>query len=75
LDGLDPENMICCIANNYSSGARDNLWIVRYLYIPLGSTRRLSPTGIPIFTFVAPLHDLTAVLSAWDWLAVLFIRV
>ena len=59
MDGLEPENMIRCIANNYSAGARDNLWIVRYLHIPLGGTRRLSATSIPIFTFVALWHNQT----------------
>jgi hypothetical protein len=48
-----------------------NLWIVRYLYIPLGDMQRLSATGIPIFTFVTLWHNLTPGLLAWGWLAAL----
>ena len=80
-DGLDPpENMIRCMANNYSAlgfwrawHRSYNLWIVRYLYIPLGGARRLAATSILIFTFVALWHDLSPRLLAWGWLAALFI--
>ena len=80
-DGLDPpENMIRCMANNYSAlgfwrawHRSYNLWIVRYLYIPLGGSRRLAATSILIFTFVALWHDLSPRLLAWGWLAALFI--
>ncbi|KAI9453325.1 MBOAT, membrane-bound O-acyltransferase family-domain-containing protein [Lactarius psammicola] len=80
-DGLDPpENMIRCMANNYSAlgfwrawHRSYNLWIVRYLYIPLGGTRRLAATSILVFTFVALWHDLSPRLLAWGWLAALFI--
>ncbi|KAH9955917.1 MBOAT, membrane-bound O-acyltransferase family-domain-containing protein [Russula dissimulans] len=80
-DGLDPpENMIRCMANNYSpfgfwrSWHRSfNLWIVRYLYIPLGGTHRLVATSVLVFTFVALWHDLSPRLLAWGWLAALFI--
>jgi hypothetical protein len=81
MDGLDPpENMVRCMANNYSplgfwrSWHRSlNLWIVRYLYIPLGGTHRLVATSVLIFTFVALWHDLSPRLLAWGWLVVLFI--
>jgi D-alanyl-lipoteichoic acid acyltransferase DltB (MBOAT superfamily) len=81
MDGMDPpENMVRCMANNYSplgfwrSWHRSyNLWIVRYLYIPLGGTHRLAATSILIFTFVALWHDLSPRLLAWGWLAALFI--
>ncbi|KAI0293499.1 MBOAT, membrane-bound O-acyltransferase family-domain-containing protein [Multifurca ochricompacta] len=80
-DGLDPpENMVRCMANNYSPlgfwrawHRSYNLWIVRYLYIPLGGTRRLAATSVLIFTFVALWHDLSPRLLAWGWLAALFI--
>ena len=75
-----PENMIRCMANNYSAlgfwrawHRSYNLWIVRYLYIPLGGARRLAATSILIFTFVALWHDLSPRLLAWGWLAALFI--
>ncbi|KAF8273494.1 MBOAT-domain-containing protein [Lactarius quietus] len=81
VDGLDaPENMIRCMANNYSAlgfwrawHRSYNLWIVRYLYIPLGGTQRLAATSVLIFTFVALWHDLSPRLLAWGWLAALFI--
>jgi D-alanyl-lipoteichoic acid acyltransferase DltB (MBOAT superfamily) len=81
MDGLDPpENMVRCMANNYSplgfwrSWHRSfNLWIVRYLYIPLGGAHRLIATSVLIFTFVALWHDLSPRLLAWGWLVVLFI--
>ena len=81
MDGVDPpENMVRCMANNYSplgfwrSWHRSfNLWIVRYLYIPLGGTHRLVATSVLIFTFVALWHDLSPRLLAWGWLVVLFI--
>jgi len=81
MDGMDPpENMVRCMANNYSplgfwrSWHRSyNLWIVRYLYVPLGGTHRLAATSILIFTFVALWHDLSPRLLAWGWLAALFI--
>ena len=81
VDGMDPpENMVRCMANNYSplgfwrSWHRSyNLWIVRYLYIPLGGTHRLAATSILIFTFVALWHDLSPRLLAWGWLAAIFI--
>ncbi|KAH9043958.1 MBOAT, membrane-bound O-acyltransferase family-domain-containing protein [Lactarius pseudohatsudake] len=81
VDGLDPpENMVRCMANNYSAlgfwrawHRSYNLWIVRYLYIPLGGTKRLAATSIVVFTFVALWHDLSTRLLAWGWLAALFI--
>ena len=68
------------MANNYSAlgfwrawHRSYNLWIVRYLYIPLGGARRLAATSVLIFTFVALWHDLSPRLLAWGWLAALFI--
>jgi hypothetical protein len=72
--------MVRCMANNYSplgfwrSWHRSyNLWIVRYLYVPLGGAHRLVATSVLIFTFVALWHDLSPRLLAWGWLAALFI--
>ena len=51
-----------------------NLWIVRYLYIPLGGARRLAATSIlMIFTFITLWHNLSPRLLAWGWVAALFI--
>jgi D-alanyl-lipoteichoic acid acyltransferase DltB (MBOAT superfamily) len=81
LDGVDPpENMVRCVANNYStlgfwrSWHRSyNLWIVRYIYIPLGGAKRMILATTMVFTFVALWHDLSFKLLAWGWLVSLFI--
>ncbi|WFC95807.1 glycerol transporter [Malassezia brasiliensis] len=81
LDGVDPpENMIRAMFNNYSamgfwrSWHRSyNLWIVRYIYIPVGGSRNLLPAVLLVFTFVALWHDLSFTLLAWAWLITLFI--
>lgn len=81
LDGVDaPENMVRCVANNYStlgfwrSWHRSyNLWIVRYIYIPLGGAKRMILATTMVFTFVALWHDLSFRLLAWGWLVSLFI--
>ncbi|KAF8442088.1 MBOAT, membrane-bound O-acyltransferase family-domain-containing protein [Boletus edulis BED1] len=79
--GIDPpENMVRCMINNYStlgfwrSWHRSyNLWIVRYIYIPLGGTKNMAMTTALIFTFVALWHDLSFHLLAWGWLVSAFI--
>ncbi|KAJ9125464.1 hypothetical protein QFC22_000425 [Naganishia vaughanmartiniae] len=80
-DGIDPpENMVRCMANNYStlgfwrSWHRSyNLWTVRYIYIPLGGSNNLIVATTLVFTFVALWHDLSFRLLAWGWLISLFI--
>ncbi|KAF5393368.1 hypothetical protein D9757_000507 [Collybiopsis confluens] len=80
-DGIDPpENMVRCMANNYStfgfwrSWHRSyNLWIIRYIYIPLGGMKNVFLNSVLVFTFVALWHDLTFKLLAWGWLVSLFI--
>lgn len=82
-DGVDPpENMIRCMANNYStlgfwrSWHRSyNLWIVRYIYIPVGGSKNTYgiPATLLVFTFVALWHDLSLKLLTWGWLITLFI--
>jgi len=80
-DGIDPpENMIRCVANNYStmgfwrSWHRSyNLWVVRYIYIPLGGSKNYVVTTTLVFSFVALWHDLSFKLLIWGWLVVLFI--
>jgi len=75
-----PENVIRCMANNYSvfgfwrSWHRSyNLWITRYIYIPVGGTNNRLLNTLLVFTFVALWHDLTFRLLAWGWLVSLFI--
>ncbi|KAI0766788.1 MBOAT-domain-containing protein [Irpex lacteus] len=81
LDGIDPpENMVRCMANNYSASGfwrswhrSYNLWIVRYIYIPLGGTTNNIVNTVLVFSFVALWHDLSFTLLAWGWLVSLFI--
>ncbi|EAU84610.2 glycerol transporter [Coprinopsis cinerea okayama7 len=81
MDGiLAPENMVRCMANNYStmgfwrSWHRSyNLWIIRYIYIPLGGSKNVILNTLLVFSFVALWHDLTFRLLAWGWLISLFI--
>ncbi|PWN39449.1 putative GUP1-Multimembrane-spanning protein essential for proton symport of glycerol [Ceraceosorus guamensis] len=81
LDGVEaPENMVRCMANNYStlgfwrSWHRSyNLWIVRYIYVPLGGSSNVVLATLLVFTFVALWHDLSLKLLTWGWLVTLFI--
>ncbi|KAK2076928.1 hypothetical protein QBZ16_005156 [Prototheca wickerhamii] len=80
LDGVEaPENMPRCFANNYdvegfwkSWHSSFNLWLVQYLYVPLGGNRRRTLNIWPIFLFVALWHDLELRMLAWSWLVCLF---
>jgi len=80
-DGMDPpENMVRCMANNYSalgfwrSWHRSyNLWVVRYIYIPVGGAERALLAYLLVFTFIALWHDLSFRLLAWGWLVVIFL--
>ncbi|KAH8596665.1 glycerol:H+ symporter-like protein [Bisporella sp. PMI_857] len=87
-DGIDPpENMLRCVSNNPStvgfwrSWHRSyNLWLVRYIYIPMGgasgktwaSTAKTIVNYATVFTFVALWHDISLNLLVWGWLIVLF---
>ncbi|PWN97902.1 putative GUP1-Multimembrane-spanning protein essential for proton symport of glycerol [Tilletiopsis washingtonensis] len=81
LDGVEPpENMVRCMANNYStmgfwrSWHRSyNLWTVRYIYVPVGGSKNLIPATLLVFTFVALWHDLSLKLLTWGWLVTAFI--
>lgn len=72
--------MLRCMTNNYSglsfwrSWHRSfNLWIVRYIYVPLGGRSGSIINIWIIFTFVAIWHDRDMKLLAWGWLIVLFV--
>ncbi|KAF9984213.1 glycerol transporter [Modicella reniformis] len=81
LDGIEaPENMIRCVINNYSAlgfwrswHKSFNLWILRYIYIPLGGSQYAIYNIWVVFTFVAVWHDINLKLLAWGWLISLFI--
>lgn len=80
-DGIEtPENMLRCMSNNYSALAfwrswhrSFNRWIIRYIYIPLGGSKRPIVNTLAVFTFVAFWHDISLKLLAWGWLVTLFI--
>ncbi|XP_048548167.1 membrane-bound O-acyltransferase gup1-like [Triticum urartu] len=74
-----PENMPRCINNCpdlesfwKSWHASFNRWLVRYVYIPLGGSRRKLISVWIVFTFVAVWHDLEWKLISWAWLTCLF---
>ncbi|KAK9146341.1 hypothetical protein Sjap_006244 [Stephania japonica] len=74
-----PENMPKCINNCYNLEsfwknwhASFNKWLVRYMYIPLGGSKRKLLNVWVIFTFVAIWHDLEWKLLSWAWLTCLF---
>ncbi|GET88026.1 glycerol uptake protein, putative [Leishmania tarentolae] len=76
LDGFDPpEDMPRFFFNavNIQCFWRDwhasfNLWIVRYMYIPMGGSRTKSLSVFPIFLFVAVWHDIDLRLIFWAML-------
>ncbi|KAK9282339.1 hypothetical protein L1049_005255 [Liquidambar formosana] len=80
ISGIEaPENMPRCINNCYNLEsfwknwhASFNKWLVRYMYIPLGGSRRKLLNVWVIFTFVAIWHDLEWKLLSWAWLTCLF---
>ncbi|KAJ1496293.1 membrane bound O-acyl transferase [Baffinella frigidus] len=80
LDGIEvPDNMKRCVVNNCTFAgfwrqwhASLNLWIVRYIYIPLGGRASQAWSVWVIFTFVGLWHDLLWRWLAWAWLNCIF---
>ncbi|KAK7343407.1 hypothetical protein VNO77_12121 [Canavalia gladiata] len=80
INGIEtPENMPKCINNCHNLEgfwknwhASFNKWLVRYMYIPLGGSRKKLLNVWVIFTFVAIWHDLEWKLLSWAWLTCLF---
>eukprot|EP00667_Euglena_gracilis_P006672 EG_transcript_6729 len=77
---LTPENMTRCLATNYSVKEfwrswhhSYNVWLLRYMYIPLGGSRRRLLNSFIIFNFVAIWHDLDWRLLHWAWGIVLIL--
>lgn len=80
LDGIEtPDNMGRCVSNNFSlvdfwrSWHRSfNIWLVRYVYVPLGGNRvgilrQIVNTAL-VFLFVALWHDINPELLVWGGL-------
>jgi len=76
---LPPENMQRCMSNNCSLEtfwkgwhSSFNLWIVRYMYKPLGGRDSRVWIVWPIFLFVAVWHDIEMKLLVWGLLNAFF---
>ena len=75
VDGVySEENMNRCIYNNYSFEGfwrqwhrSYNMWLIRYMYIPLGGASKKLLNTFIIFSFVALWHDLKLNLLLWAW--------
>ena len=74
-DGIySEENMNRCIYNNYNFEGfwrqwhrSYNVWLIRYMYIPLGGKDKKLLNTFIIFSFVALWHDLKFNLLLWAW--------
>ena len=74
-DGIySEENMNRCIYNNYTFEGfwrqwhrSYNIWLIRYMYIPLGGKEKKLLNSFIIFSFVALWHDLRLNLLLWAW--------
>ncbi len=63
-----------CVANNYSFEAfwrswhrSFNQWLIRYLFIPLGGSKRKFLNIWVVFGFVAIWHEMNLNLILWAW--------
>ena len=74
-DGIySEENMNRCIYNNYSFEGfwrqwhrSYNIWLIRYIYLPLGGKHKKMLNTFVVFSFVALWHDLRFNLLLWAW--------
>mmetsp|Transcript_3444 Transcript_3444/g.3178 ORF Transcript_3444/g.3178 Transcript_3444/m.3178 type:complete len:195 (-) Transcript_3444:28-612(-) len=81
LDGIEtPENLGKCISNEYCFEGfwrmwhrSFNLWLIRYLFVPLGGTKYKVFNIWVVFGFVALWHDLKMSLLVWGWGMCIFI--
>ena len=79
-DGITaPENMLRCVANNYSLEqfwkgwhASFNKWLIAYLYLPLGGRNNRLLSVWAVFFFVAVWHDIDIKLLMWGALNSVF---
>jgi D-alanyl-lipoteichoic acid acyltransferase DltB (MBOAT superfamily) len=73
IDGVEaPEDMPTCFCDtttiasfwrNWHSSF--NVWIVRYMYIPMGGNQRRLVSVAPIFLFIAVWHDIELKMVGW----------
>ena len=75
MDGiLCEENINRCIYNNYSFEGfwrqwhrSFNIWLIRYMYIPMGGSNKKFLNTFVIFSFVALWHEIELHLLIWAW--------
>jgi len=72
--------MVRCMSNNFSAlgfwrgwHRSFNRWVVRYIYIPIGGSKRPVVNLLAVFMFVALWHDISLRLLTWGWLISLFV--
>lgn len=78
-DILTEENMNRCMYNNYCFEGfwrawhrSFNVWLIRYIFIPLGGSSYKFLNVWIVFTFVALWHDLQLKLLLWGWFICFF---
>jgi len=78
-DILTEENMNRCMYNNYCFEGfwrawhrSFNVWLIRYIFIPLGGSSYKFLNVWIVFTFVALWHDLQMKLLLWGWFICFF---
>jgi D-alanyl-lipoteichoic acid acyltransferase DltB (MBOAT superfamily) len=76
---LTEENMNRCMYNNYCFEGfwrawhrSFNVWLIRYIFIPLGGSKYKFINIWIIFTFVALWHDIKINLLLWGWFICVF---
>lgn len=76
---ITEENMNRCMYNNYSFEGfwrawhrSFNVWLIRYIFIPLGGSKYKFISIWIIFTFVALWHDVKLNLLLWGWFICVF---
>ena len=73
IDGVEaPEDMVRCFSDTVTVAdfwrdwhASFNVWIIRYMYIPLGGNKSRMLSIFPIFMFIAIWHDIEMNLFFW----------
>ena len=75
---LTEENMnsvytIIFVLKNSGGRRSFNVWLIRYIFIPLGGSKYKSINIWIIFTFVALWHDLKLNLLLWGWFICIFL--
>ena len=75
MDGICcEENINRCVYNNYTFEGfwrqwhrSFNIWLIRYMYIPMGGSKKKFINTFIIFSFVALWHEVKLHLLVWAW--------